>query len=163
MARAMPVQKPGRSVQEVGTPKEFLAAVQLRFGRIGLDLAANKDNAVCAVWFGPGHHLPGCEDSLSRNWSMYCGLLWLNPPYADIGKWAKKCASYDGTGTKIAMLIPAAIGTNYFREYIHGKALVLALSPRLTFVGHNTVYPKDLILAVYGVKPGFECWRWDGK
>lgn len=158
VSRAMPEQKPGRSVQEVGTPPEFLRAVEERFGPICFDLAANWSNHVHRLWYGPGGL---AVDALSPpvEWDTP-GLQWLNPPYANIGDWAKKCASYEGTGALIAMLIPAAIGTNYFREYIHGKALVLALSPRLTFVGHTQSYPKDLILCVYGKAPGFDCWRW---
>jgi hypothetical protein len=157
----MPEQKPGRSVQEVGTPTEFLLAVEDKLGRdIGWDLAADANNHVVAKWFGPGS--PVGEDSFRTTWHLIDRLLWLNPPYANIGDWAKKCAQEGSLGAHVAMLIPAAIGTNYFREWVYPYARVYALSPRLTFVGHTQSYPKDLILCEYGpnVSPGFECWRW---
>jgi phage N-6-adenine-methyltransferase len=153
----MPAQKPGRSVQEVGTPREFLDAVEKRFGRIAVDLAANADNHVCEMFVSPE------DDSLSWVWESFLGNLWLNPPYANIGDWAKKAAQ--SAPARVLMLIPAAVGTNYFREWIYPYAQVYALSPRLTFAGHTQSYPKDLILCDYRRPqgPGFECWRWDGK
>jgi phage N-6-adenine-methyltransferase len=159
-ARFMPEQKPGRSAQEVGTPRAFLDAVEKRFGPLKWDLAADESNHVTERWFGPG--APG-EDSLTCSWWM-CppGLLWLNPPYGNIGPWAAKCASIVDPH-RIAFLVPASVGSNWFAEHVDGKALVLFLRPRLTFVGHTQSYPKDLILAVYGEKPGYECWRWRGS
>jgi len=158
MTATMPTQKPGRSVQEVGTPREFLDAVEARFGRILWDLAANESNHVVDNWLGPGSPIP---DSFSSAWHAYGGMLWLNPPYDDIGKWSQKCAHEGELGASIQMLIPAAIGTNYFREWIWPYATVRALSPRLTFVGHTQSYPKDLMLCEFGVeRTGFECWRW---
>ncbi len=59
------------------------------------------------------------------------------------------------------MLIPASVATNWFADEIHGCALVLPIRPRLTFVGHQHPYPKDLMLCVYNLgAPGFEPWRW---
>ena len=63
-------------------------------------------------------------------------------------------------GSRIFLLTPASIGANWFAEHVYGKAHVLALQGRLTFVGHKQPYPKDCILSVYGVKPGFSVWDW---
>lgn len=164
-ARFMPEQKPGKSVQEVGTPRAFLDAVEARFGKLAWDLAADETNHVTAGWSGPGSTKQ--PDSLAGAWwALPSGLLWLNPPYANIGQWTEKCAGWQFGGygnsisQRIALLIPAAVGTNYFRRYIDGRARVYFLSPRLTFVGHTQSYPKDLILAMYGETTGYECWRW---
>lgn len=161
----MPAQKPGRSVQEVGTPREFLDAVEGRFGKIAIDLAALASNRVTQVYCGPDHAKTADRDALSPmcqwNWSYTDGLRWLNPPYANIGDWAAKCAEQSAIGPcRIALLVPASVGTNWFAEHVDRKALVLFLRPRLTFVGHSSPYPKDLMLAVYGERPGYECWRW---
>lgn len=159
--RAMPVQKPGRSVQDVGTPRDFLDAVEKRFGKLSFDLAANADNHVATDYFGPGSPLG--EDAFKEVWhKLWPGLLWLNPPFENIKDWAMRAAAESGFGAHVLMLIPAVVGTNYFREWIWPFARVYALSPRLTFVGHTQSYPKDLILAEFGVDvlPGFECWRW---
>ena len=162
MTRSMPAQRPGKSVQEVGTPRAFLDAVEARFGKLAWDLAADETNHVTPGWFGPGSAYQ--EDSFAARWWTLAGLCWLNPPYGEIGKWAEKCAAESGEGNsamaRIAFLVPASVGTNWFAAHVDRKALVLFLSPRLTFVGHTQSYPKDLMLAVYGEKPGYECWRW---
>ena len=168
MKRRMPRQKPHQSEQSVGTPREFLAAVEERFGIIGFDLAATKENAVCAKWLGPGSHHG--EDCLAVDWATLPtqpgDVLWLNPPFGKISGFARLAAAMASSlpGTSIVMLVPASVGTNWFAEHVHRKALVLALRPRLTFVGEEDPYPKDLMLCVWGrwVAPTFDTWRWDG-
>lgn len=158
--RKMPEQKPWKSKQDVGTQPEFLRAVERRFGPIRWDLAAHRDNHVVPQYLGPGS--THGEDSLKVSWHLLGGLLFLNPEFSDIDPWAEKCAAEGARGARVKMLVPASIGTDWFREHVHHKALWLALSPRLTFVGHKDPYPRDLILCCYGpwVAPGFDCWRW---
>lgn len=160
MPRVMPAQKPGTSVQEVGTPPEFCIAVERRFGDISFDLAANDGNRVHPDYYGPGSR--SGEDALTANWSTASnGLLWLNPPYDRIRDFAAKCKEESKLGAKIVMLIPASVATNWFADLIHGIALVLPVRPRLTFVGHKDPYPKDLMLCCYNVgSVGFEPWHW---
>jgi len=155
----MPAQKPGRSKQDYATPRPFLDAVERRFGPIRLDLAAHQDNHVCPDWLGPGSTKP---DAFKVRWSNYPGVLWLNPPFEDIAPWAEMAAAEGSNGARVVMLVPAAVGSNWFADHVHHKALVLAIRPRLSFDGVNP-YPKDLMLACYGpwVAPGFDCWRWD--
>jgi len=157
----MPRQKPHQSEQVVGTPPEFLASVVKRFGLLNVDLAANIDNRVTERFLGPGSVLG--QDSLSFDWAKLRidgDWMWLNPPFSDIAPWAEKCAAESARGAKILMLTPASIGSNWFRDHVHRKAYVLAI-PRLTFVGHASAYPKDLILSVYADGlTGFDTWDW---
>lgn len=147
-------------MQEVATPPEFLKAVTERFGTIVWDLAADESNHVVDGWFGPGSQFG--EDSLVQNWSVNnLGLLWLNPPFKMIRKFAAKCKAESANGARIAMLIPSSVSTNWFAELIYGSALVLPIRPRITFVGSKEPYPKDLMLCVYGEPAGFECWNWN--
>jgi hypothetical protein len=37
---------------------------------------------------------------------------------------------------------------------------VLGLNGRLTFKGTTAPYPKDCMLSVFGVEPGFDVWSW---
>lgn len=156
----MPPQRPHRSKQDVGTPRDFLDAVERRFGRIKVDLAARADNAVAPLLITPE------EDSLTVPWGeRFPGkLAWLNPEFSDLGPWAAKCAHEAGVqapGLRVLLLTPASVGAEWFAEHVHRQALVLALRPRLTFVGHTQAYPKDCILSCYGFgAPGFELWRW---
>jgi phage N-6-adenine-methyltransferase len=156
----MPAQKPGRSKQDYGTPLAFIKAVEARFGPIVCDLAASAGNAKAVEYYDED------ADSLEQPWSITfpTGLLWLNPPFADISPWAEKCAleSSKRHGL-IAMLTPASIGAVWFAEHVRGKAMVLGLSPRLTFDGASDPYPKDLSLLVFSCGlHGFDTWRWVG-
>ncbi len=158
----MPAQKPGRSVQEVVTPRELLDAVEERFGYIGCDLAASDDNAVCHWYYGLDNGLDALDEQ--RDWAADDGykLSWLNPPYGKIAPWAAKCVEQSALDARIAMLVPAAVGSNWFNQYVRPYAYVLELTPRVTFVGHSHPYPKDLILAYYCPERfiGREAWYW---
>lgn len=152
----MPVQKPGLSKQDYETPPEFIAAVKNRLGisEFRIDLAADPFNTKAPEWIGEE------TNSLECNWTYLAGWAWLNPPYGNIAPWAKKCSE---SGIKIAFLVPAAVGSNWFRDYVDGKALVLLLNGRLSFDG-IAPYPKDCILCLYGAElygeSGYEVWDW---
>ena len=153
-----PKQKPHRSKQNYATPKEFLAAVEKRFGHLGFDLAAEPET--CAA--NPGCFFSKDDNALSQDWSeindgRFC---WLNPPFGNIARFAEKCAIESEKGVRILMLVPASVGSNWFRDHVLGKAMVFGLNPRMSFDG-VAMYPKDLMLCVYanGVH-GFSQWRW---
>ena len=149
----------GNSKQSVGTPREFIEAVEGRFGIIGFDMACSPDNCVCDHGFGPDWDNP--VDSLDAEWTFHNFNLWLNPPFANIQPWAAKCESIkDRLGLTI-MLVPASIGTNWYIDHVEGKSVVIGLSPRIKFIGHKHQYPKDLMLCVYGYGlHGHQTWRW---
>lgn len=154
--RKAPRQKPGKSRQDQGTPWPFIRAVEARFGEFAWDLAASESNAKARMW------LDEEGDSLKVHWASLVGNLWLNPPFGNIAPFAEKCAIESARGAKIRMLVPASVGTIWFREFVHRRAYVLFLSPRLTFLGEKDPFPKDLLLCVYerGLH-GYDCWRWD--
>jgi phage N-6-adenine-methyltransferase len=148
-----PQQKPGRSEQGVGTPPDLIGAVENRFGALAWDLAATPENAKAPQYITP------TVNSLLVDWSVWIGpqLAWLNPPFADIAPWVRKAAT---CGARVLVLVPASVGSNWFSGHVHRKCMVLALNPRVTFVGHTHPYPKDLLLCCYGYAPGFDVWRW---
>ena len=114
-------------------------------------------------YYGPGSVLG--EDSLAQDWRALKGNCWINPEFGEIKHYAAKCARSKGIGRRILLLVPASVGSNWWAEHVDRKALVLFTSPRVKFVGHVQSYPKDLALCCYAtdLKPGYECWRWDGK
>jgi phage N-6-adenine-methyltransferase len=159
LARKMPVQKPGRSKQDYATPRVFLDAVEKRFGRLEFDLAATAANRVATRYFGPGAR--DGEDALKRDWPKL-GRLWLNPPFGHIEPWADRCARWKSKGGRIFFLVPASVGSNWYARHVYDKARVIFLNGRLSFDGKDP-YPKDLILACYGERPGYEVWRWNER
>lgn len=144
----------GKSNQEVETPEEFIAAVEARFGPLSWDLAASKHNTKHPNFFSKK------EDSFTKQWHKIRGNLWLNPEFDPIGPWVEKCAKEAALGAKILCLTPASVGSNWFRDFVFGKALVLSLNDRITFVGQKDPYPKDCILSAYGFGVGFALWQW---
>ena len=131
----MPKQKPGKSEQIVVTPLELVDAVEARFGKLRFDLAATREN--CRVrsdpsrFYGPGSSRG--TNSLKKDWSKRKGLCWLNPRYGNIAPWAQKCAETElRPNTKIALLVPASVGTNWWREFVDGNADAYFLSPRMS-------------------------------
>ena len=156
-----PAQKPGRSRQDYQTPPELLRAIERDFhvGSWACDLAADAENSVSPnAHFGP--RSPFGEDALAEDWGKITGDLWLNCPYANIEPWVEKCSTAIRAG-RIFLLIPASVGSNWYQAHVHGVAHVVAISPRVTFVGCEGPYPKDLVVAVWGpVRGGFSTWRW---
>lgn len=151
------------SKQTYATPREFLAAVKSKFAidRFNWDLAASRANTVAR------HYYDEASDSLKQDWTVLRGHLWLNPPFADIAPWARKCAETikfaraENYALTVYFLVPASVGSNWFADHVYPHAHVFFLRPRLMFVGHEDPYPKDLMLAVYGSHGG-QCllWRW---
>lgn len=162
-----PKQTPATSRQNYVTPQAFIDSVVRTFGPLSFDLAASRDNAQAPQWFDIE------RDSLTQDWAPLRGNLWLNPPFRDAAPWFEKCrATAPHPDRRIIVLSLASIGSCWFADHVHGAALVLGLSPRLTFdvideggarVPCTAPYPKDLMLSVYGVAPGFDVWRWDAR
>lgn len=170
----MPAQKPGKSKQDYGTPWELIRAVEARWGKLTLDLAAHDDgsNAKADLWFGPS------DDYLSQEWTPGTAtdewLCWCNPPFDDIAKWAHKWKADAALGARIIALVPASIGAEWFARYVEDSANVVGLRPRLAFEGGGhqksctdseclgcQTYPKDCMLLLYNVAaPAFSTWRW---
>lgn len=148
----------GHSKQDYETPDDFMEAVVMRFGAPMWDLAATAENAKAPHFITPE------ENSLAVTWRDRFRVCWLNPPFDNIAPWAKKCAAFGAPpielGYRILLLTPASVGSNWFRDHVHNKALVLAINGRLTFKGTDAPYPKDCILSVFGVAPGFDVWNW---
>jgi hypothetical protein len=81
---------------------------------------------------------------------------------------SKQCRVIVGLKAKesqrqIVVLVPASVGSNWWKEHVHREAWVLFLNRRITFEGHTAGYPKDLALIVYGPDKagcGYDIWDW---
>lgn len=163
----MPKQKPGKSKQNYQTPVALLDAVRekLQINSFDWDLAASKDNAVCEEFF------TGEDDSLVCDWpKTYGGWCWLNPPYNDIEPWVAKAKNASHNGTQTAVLVPASVGSNWWRTWVEPWAYQVFLNGRLCFIpdwkeqGFKSppLYPKDCALLLYSNWGfiGHEIWSW---
>ena len=159
-----PSQRPGLSKQDYVTPSAFIAAVKrrLHIDQLAHDFAATAVNTQATMFFDED------RDALRvPHWEFFIPQWewgWLNPPYANIGPWAARCLETAQAGGHIALLVPAAVGSNWYRDFVHRRALVLALNGRLAFMPDKPtwLYPKDCLLCLFGpdVVPGFDVWTW---
>jgi hypothetical protein len=55
------------------------------------------------------------------------------------------------------------VGSNWWRDNVDGKADVLFLNGRITFVGHNAPYPKDCAILLYApfLNGNYSVWSWN--
>lgn len=142
--------------QDYATPWALIKAVERRFGPLAIDLAASLENKKAPLCYTED------EDSLSADWGSLHGLnCWLNPPFKNIGKWAEKAERAASKGlVKIFMLTPASVGSNWYSDFVHQKARVYALKPRITFEGAKDPFPKDCMLTCFGYSWRFDVWDW---
>lgn len=163
-----PTIKRGSSSGDIWTPRVFVDAVERNWGPLAVDLAASASSAKAPSY------LDEAADSLTRNWHLFTGFLWLNPPYSNITPWAKKCAeTYQlNEQVEIFLLVPASVGANWFWDWVWPYATVYSVG-RMVFENCfdkegklvTTPYPKDLILAHYtNTTPSavLQRWQWKG-
>jgi hypothetical protein len=148
------------SKQDYQSPLDFLEAVQDRFGQITFDLSCTRENSVAPMgYFHPEH------DALKEDWRELSELTcYGNVPFAQSARFAEKAAASlkCEIPPTVLLLVPASVDANWFRDYVHERALVLPLSPRLTFIDQPAPINRPLMLCVYGpnITPGFEPWQW---
>lgn len=153
-----PKHKRGKSKQDYITPPIFTGAVKDRFRipAFAIDLAAEPHNAQAALFFTKE------QNALAQSWQG-SGWRWCNPPWGHITPWVRKAYAESRMGAHIAMLLPAGVGSDWFKEYVDGKAYVLLLNGRIQFLGATDQYTKDCVLLLYGpdIPAGYEVWTWN--
>jgi len=150
----------GPSEQVVCTPPGLIRAVQSKLEVVfSWDAAATKENSVT----GSDACFTEQTNALEQDWSGR-GTIWCNPPYKLGGKFAAKaCREWYRNGADSALLVLASVGSIWWADSVDRYAHVLFLRPRVTFVGHDQPFMKDLAIVYYGRLPvGYECWNWHG-
>jgi phage N-6-adenine-methyltransferase len=165
-----PKQKPGRSKQDYETPADLIAAIKQRFAieNFAFDFAADSRNTKAKKYWSV------LDDSLSKSpevWAQQCreGWGWLNPPFANIKQWAWRCRAAMNHGADILLLVPASVGSGWYRDYIDGEpgVKVSFLNGRPHFDKQHPTwgYPKDCMLVCFigsfrEAEFVTECWNW---
>ena len=75
---------------------------------------------------------PESFDGLLTDWGK-CNFV--NPPYSDVGRFARKCREEQKKGNVSVLLIPARTSTGYFHDWILPFAEIRFIRGRLKFVG----------------------------
>lgn len=102
------------------TPPELFERLNDEF-KFTLDAASNDQNALCEK------HFTQCDDGLEQSWDGE--IVFCNPPYGrQIKYWVEKCYMESlKQNTKCVMLIPCRPDTQYFHDFIIGKAKEIRL------------------------------------
>lgn len=90
---------PNEEVDDRATTPALFAALEQRFGKFTLDVAASRENAKCLRFFTRE------DDGLSKTWCYE--RVWCNPPYSNIRPWVEKAWAEAGCAKSIVMILPA--------------------------------------------------------
>lgn len=129
------------------TPIDFWLKLN-RLYDFDLDCAANKKNALCPTWFGPGSFIADALDP-DVEWGDYGTTAWLNMPYSEIPKWLAKAVDSvrSRSGFRVVCCLPNNSSAKWFHQFVWDKdrnwwrpevASVRFVERRLTFAPHKT-------------------------
>jgi DNA N-6-adenine-methyltransferase Dam len=157
----------GPSVQTYGTPQVLLDAIRAKFGiqQWDFDLACDSHNCIAPM----GYKLDEGQDSLLQDWSELDGLnCFLNPPFGKGKLFAEKAAQARAVASRpqVFALFLASVGSSWFAKHVRPYASTHILTGRVTFIGCDKPFDRDLILAAYdGVEHThpIEVWDWRAK
>lgn len=129
-----------RATDEWATPQWLFDKLNEEF-HFTLDVCANEDNAKCKTFFSK------VQDGLQQQWD---GVIWCNPPYGrQIKQWVKKASEAAASGNTVVMLIPARTDTEWFHEYVYGKAEIRFIRGRVKFGGSKNNAPFPSMICVF--------------
>lgn len=129
------------STDEYATPQWLFDQLDAEF-HFTLDPCSTDENAKCRK------HYTRAQDGLKQDWSGE--TVWCNPPYGrGIADWIRKCYLHATGGGTAVMLVPARTDTEWFHEYIYGKAEVRFLRGRVKFGGRKWNAPFPSMIVIY--------------
>ena len=138
------------STQKTETPDTFVRAVEKYLAiEFKYDMAGTELNKKAPVVFTEQ------EDSLSIDWPTD-GWCWLNPPFANVGEWAKKCREQSIRGSGIVSIWPLSGDLNMIPAWEHAAVHVI----------HGRIWPlvRGCMLCMWDdIDYGVEGLRWDRK
>lgn len=132
------------SANEVwATPQDFFDKLNEEF-QFTLDPCATADNHKCARFFTVQ------DDGLKQDWGG--NTVFCNPPYGRsvTGTWVKK--AYEESrkpNTVVVCLLPSRTDTQWFHDFILGKAEIRFVKGRLKFGGGSNSAPFPSLVAIY--------------
>lgn len=126
--------------EDWGTPLSLFDPLDAEF-HFDLDVCASLANAKCRVFYS--------QHGLENSWHEDGKAIWCNPPYGrQISKWVQKAAEEANLGCTVVMLLPARTDTQWFHDFVYGKAEVRFIRGRVRFSGaiHNAPFPSMIVI-----------------
>lgn len=118
------------------------ALAAMRLTTFDLDPCAEPARAVKAA-----RHFTEPDDGLAQDWH---GVVWMNPPYGDIGRWVEKLGQECRAGRCVdyCALVPARVDTAWWRALTEGEnGTVVFIGGRLKFgdSSNSAPFPSALV------------------
>lgn len=130
------------------TPQYIYDALNNEF-HFELDAACNINNCKCPLGLYVEFY-----DSLKQPWHLLARSIWLNPPYSDPYPWVKKAYEESLNGCTVVCLLPVDTSTEWFHEWVIGKAEIRFMRGRISFdsstPGKYSAPKFGSMLAIYG-------------
>lgn len=115
------------------TAPEIFAKLNKDFGPFDVDLTADADRALCAVWFGPGVGT-FAPDALTAAWHTYGRNGYSNPPYGSfVPHMLRKAALEAARGFTSTLLLPMRVTKAFHQHVLSGASELLFCDKRLIF------------------------------
>lgn len=110
------------------TPPALFDSIAAIYGPFDLDAAARRENAKAPRFYTKA------DDGLRSPWF---GRVWINPPYSDPKPWCQRAveAAHGGEADLVVMLLPAAVDTIWFHDWVIPYAAWKPLRGRPRFLG----------------------------
>jgi hypothetical protein len=100
--------------------------VYQRFGtKCTLDVCATPGKTMCDAFYTKE------QDGLRRKWH---GIVWVNPPYSNIGPWCAKAVEYARAGGTTIALLPVWSDAPWFHSHVQYGQITF-IRGKLSFVG----------------------------
>jgi site-specific DNA-methyltransferase (adenine-specific) len=125
------------------TPGIIYDPLNIEFG-FTLDPCCVPETAKCSKYFTPA------DDGLNQDWGGE--IVFCNPPYSrgNIDKWVKKCYKESRKpGTIVVGLFPVSTSSEWFHEWVYGKAELRGVKGRVRFIGAPHTAPFSSLIAIY--------------
>lgn len=121
------------------TPDWFFEKLDAMFG-FTLDACASAENAKCQKYFSK------TQDGLAQRWR---GKVFCNPPYSQVADWMQKAFEESQRGAVVVCLVPARTCTQWWHNWVEGKADVVFVEGRLRFGNAKNPAPFPSAVVVY--------------
>lgn len=106
------------------TPKYLFRWLEMRFRGFDIDGCANKQNTLCAYYFGKDGLAEDFLDfSLEDFYDAFeYATIFVNPPYSDVTPFLKRAKELRDAGHLVVMLLNNDKSTQWYQQHIHGVA-----------------------------------------
>jgi len=120
--------------QEWRTPR-LLASLIVGRWNIDLDAMAHAGNAIVPRFFAPLHLPEGAValDASAVRWSDFGRNIFVNPPFASLGKTVQKAVEASEDGCTVVLLAPDNGDTKWYAAIVDAGAHVLRFRGRVQY------------------------------